>query len=75
MSALAMAFLEISAIAVLVKLHGCVTELLILVIWVFFPVLGLANYVYQMMLTNKLGCEAKVDARISTNVHYGESPQ
>ena len=31
------AFLVILVIAVLVKLRRCVTELLIIVIWVFFP--------------------------------------
>ena len=31
------AFLVISAIAVFVKFRRCVTELLIIVIWVFFP--------------------------------------
>ena len=36
-------FMVISAIPVLMLLHGCVTELLILEIWVFFPDLVLAK--------------------------------
>ena len=38
------AFLVISAIAVLVKLRRCVTELLIIVIWVFFPDLHIGDH-------------------------------
>ena len=44
------AFLVISAIAVLVKLRRCVTELLIIVIWVSFPDLDTSTHKYAIGL-------------------------
>ena len=42
---ISVAFLVILSVAVLVKLHSSVTELLLLVIWLFFPDLLSEEYI------------------------------